>query len=530
MSALDFDKHFQAIWYRALNAPALGAITPGLIESWARERGLNVTHVEERDVGLFAKIPTIVLSVGDARACFPKTPLKGDPNWELRRQVADEKAALWEKMEWFSPLWISMRDVEKILDSAKHRSQQQAVDLFNYHTSTLYTVPFQAACIAQILPQARSLKEFCPLAREAFLAFYSGYRASSISALIPAIEGGLSRIVANTDSDLPIDTKIDRVIDRAVQTAAHLQYEQMWVPREYLTKDYLFGQDERVFAFETFGRWLQRSFFQKTGEYNGVTWLNRHMFAHGTHSSWQQSANFTRLVVALATLAAIESWHDETHQVSLFFPAMNEDSTLLWQQALFQAQAQMNLKVIEQRRYEKHGRLVPEMPTDNGALLRKATLSDDCIKDLVRPLRDAGWQVEVGEPDEGALYITVTASAEAERMEVALLYSCATDNAIYSKLAETSKAILYRGAPYHQQQYAYGIKVHVGPVTGWLPPVAPNGKRSWRSHPLWRRIERRAAQAALALKFINHLRVARRKPFAPPEGPRRGTRVGARSE
>ena len=64
---------------------------------------------------------------------------------------------------------------------------------------------------------------------------------------------------------------------------------------------------------------------------------------------------------------------------------MNEDGELLWQQGLFQGEAQMGLKMIEQQRYQKHGRLVPEMPTDNGVLLRKAILLDDCIKDLVRP-------------------------------------------------------------------------------------------------------------------------------------------------
>ena len=65
--------------------------------------------------------------------------------------------------------------------------------------------------------------------------------------------------------------------------------------------------------------------------------------------------------------------------------------------------------------------------------------------------------------------IKAVATADRERFEVALLYSCATDNSIYRKLAETCDAILYRGAPYHQQQYAYGIKVHVGPVTGCNP-------------------------------------------------------------
>ena len=200
--------------------------------------------------------------------------------------------------------------------------------------------------------------------------------------------------------------------------------------------------------------------------------------AHATSSSWQESANFSRLVVAIATLGVVESWHDESNQVSLFLPEMNDDSTLLWQQAQFQVQAQVILKSIEEKRYHDHGRLVPAMPTDNGALLRKAILSEDCIKDLVRPLRDAGWSVEVGEPEESGLYVTVVAISGEERFGVALLYSCGTGNQTYRELARTSKVILYRGAPYKQEQYAYGLDIHVGPVTGWQPPLAPHRREA----------------------------------------------------
>ena len=157
---------------------------------------------------------------------------------------------------------------------------------------------------------------------------------------------------------------------------------------------------------------------------------------------------------------------------------MNDDGKLLWQHALFRGQAQHQLKLLEQKHYQEHGRLVPEMPTDNGALLRQALLSEDCIEDLVRPLRDAGWQIEVGEPDEDGLYVTVSATVDGERFGAALLFSCATDNAIYRTLAETCDAILYRGAPYRQDQYAYGIKVHVGPITGWQPPLPPSRRQS----------------------------------------------------
>ena len=98
------------------------------------------------------------------------------------------------------------------------------------------------------------------------------------------------------------------------------------------------------------------------------------------------------------------------------------------------------------------------------------------MNDLVRPLRDSGWSVEVQEPDDKGLYMTVTAKSGEEQFGVALLYSCATDNALYKKLAETSRAILYRVPPYQQEQFARGISVHVGPVTGWQPPRAPQAR------------------------------------------------------
>jgi hypothetical protein len=471
---MNLPEHFLALWRRTLNQPDLSNVAPELIKSWATERGLSVERVEERNVGCFESTYSIILTVQGGRACFPKVAAEGHPGWEQRRLQANRTAALWEKMEWFSPLWVSNMHLHKLLVDARSASKERAIELFNYHTSTIYTLAFQAVCIAQIMPQARSLRELSPLAREAFLAFYSGYRASSIAALIPAIEGSLTRIVSGIESSLTVVDKIDRAIDRAIDCAARLHFDQMRVPHEYLTTEYLFVQDERVFVFETFRRWLHRSFFRSTGEYDGMTWLNRHLFAHGTSSSWQQGANFSRLVIAIATLGVVESWHDESNTVSLFFPKMNEDSKLLWQQAIFQAQAQSVLKTIEEKRYHKKGRLVPEMPTDDGALLRKAILSDDCIKDLVRPLRDAGWSVEVSEPDEQGLYMSVVAAAGAKRLKAALLYSCATDNAIYRELAETATVILYRGAPYHQDQYAYGLSVHVGPVTGWQPPFAPN--------------------------------------------------------
>jgi hypothetical protein len=287
---------------------------------WASDKGLADPVAIACDVGAFHPTPSIVLEVGDRKACFPKSAVAGDESWNTRRRAKDDEALLWEKMEWFAPLWLPMGKLQEMVSAVRHCTKERAIELFDYHTSTLYTVAFKAVCIAQIMPRARSLQEIVPLAREAYLGVYSGYRASSIAALIPAIEGSLTRIVSDLDPSATAPDKIDHAINRAIRTAADLHFEGMWVPNEYKTVDYLFGQDERVFAFETFRRWLKNFFFCNTASYQGLTWLNRHMFAHGTASSWQQPTNFSRLIVALTTLAAIESWYDASHSVSFALP------------------------------------------------------------------------------------------------------------------------------------------------------------------------------------------------------------------
>jgi hypothetical protein len=60
-----------------------------------------------------------------------------------------------------------------------------------------------------------------------------------------------------------------------------------------------------------------------------------------------------------------------------------------------------------------------------------------------------------------------------EQLRIVLLYSCATDNKLYRELAQEADAILYVGSPLSQHQFAHGVDVHVGPVTGWQPPVVP---------------------------------------------------------
>lgn len=470
---MNIEKTFLAIWHRALNLDSLDDLNPSLVKSWAEQKRLIVKNCEETDVGVFQKTKSIVLTTEGGQACFPKVSHLGNDEWKRQKEAIDRDLSTWDKMEWFFPLWIPIGRVKKLLRDTEHRPREEAINLFNYHTSTLYTLPFQAVCVAQIIPNSESLRDFASIAREAYLAFYSGHRASSIAALIPTIEGALTRIFSDDKSNLSPQEKISKIFDKSIKKASRIYFNDMWAPRQYETSEYLICLDERVLFFETFRRWLLNSFFKHTKEYDGITWLNRHLFAHAESSEWQNSGNFCRLIVALATLGVVETWYRDTVGASLFFPDMNEDGELLWQQAMLQAKAQIIIKSIEAEKYHKEGRIVPEMPTDDGILLRKAILSQDCINDLVRPLRSAGWSVTVGEPDERALYIKIVATSGDSQIKAALLYSCATENSIYRKLSEDSDLILYRGSPYKQDSFAYGLTIHVGPVTGWQPPAAP---------------------------------------------------------
>ena len=467
----DIEDEFRGIWIRA-HASGIG-ISEAIIAAWATDRGLSVSDIQARKVGLFRPIPAVVLEVEGRKACFP-TIGEASPEWSETRALADDIAALWKKVEWFCPLWVSNQKLGQLLAAIRHCSSADAVQHFDYHLSTEYTLAFQAVCIAQLLPKTRSLAAFAPLAREAYLAFYSGYRASSVAALMPVIEGGIKRIADATPDLRPLDA-FKQVVERACGLAADLYFEKMWVPEEYRSVNFLFGQDERVFVFETFRRWFTDCFYTNIDSYDGVISLNRHLFAHGKSIEWQQPSNFSRLVVAITTLGVIEAWHDETNVVPTLFPEMDEDSTLLWQQAMLRAQNQMGLNIHEQAAFQSQGRLVPELPTDDGVALRKALLSEDAIKDLVRPLRDVGWDVQVTEPDEAALFVIATATSGDSRLSVALLYSCASSNELYRELANKTDVILYRGSPYKQSSFTSGVAVHVGPVAGWQPPPAPRG-------------------------------------------------------
>ncbi|WP_220125121.1 hypothetical protein, partial [Xanthomonas oryzae] len=122
--------------------------------------------------------------------------------------------------------------------------------------------------------------------------------------------------------------------------------------------------------------------------------------------------------------------------------------------------------------------IFPVIEMQEAGILEVLWVVQTFLKELVRPLRDAGWQVQMGEPDEKGLWVKVEATSGEERLNVGLIFSCASENRLYRELAADCSAILYLGPPYKQQSYAYGIDVHVGPVAGWRPPTPQGSTRA----------------------------------------------------
>ncbi|TFW38552.1 hypothetical protein E4195_06135 [Pseudomonas putida] len=469
MENQEIEYAFRSLWARFKESDQEN-INLEKIKEWANSKKLNVKKVDFKTVGSFCQTECVVIDAAEGKACLPIMSHMNKESWAQRDAARKKVASEWKKLEWFSPFWVSMGDVQKILGGSLNRSPAEAISNFNYHTSTIYTLSFEAVCIEQIMGSAPCLVDIRPLAREAYLAFYAGYKSASIAALIPAIEGAITRILPPEAQSLSTMGRVDRAVNGAIRCASDVYYEGMWVPDYYKGVEYLFCMDERIFAFETFRRWLNDSFFRNTDEYTGAAQLNRHSFAHGMSPEWQH-ASLSRLIVAISTIGLIESWWNRENHVSVLFPSISEDSKLLWEQAYLHGSAQMVIKLLEEKHFHQKGRHVPIIPTDDGTLLRKAILMEECIKDLVRPLRAAGWSVEFADC-ESDLYVKLIAKSDSKTLGVGFLYSCGSDNSLYKELEKDCDFILYRGAPYLQEQFAHGVKKHVGPVTGWLPPKA----------------------------------------------------------
>ncbi|MCO1335942.1 hypothetical protein MO867_16535 [Microbulbifer sp. OS29] len=91
--------------------------------------------------------------------------------------------------------------------------------------------------------------------------------------------------------------------------------------------------------------------------------------------------------------------------------------------------------------------------------------------EIVERLRNKNWDCYlISDPIKDGEYITVEAKKEDSLIKVALLYCCASSNKLYKYLAESCDYILYQGASYKQESYAYNVDAIIRPLNAWLAP------------------------------------------------------------
>src|SRR6218665_2075181 len=106
---------FVALWKRALELPALSELSVALVRDWTTRMGIDAREVTERDVGPFRPIRCITVLTADGTAYLPKVSAVDDPQWLVATAQRERTAKLWEKLDWFEPLWVPMGHLEELL-------------------------------------------------------------------------------------------------------------------------------------------------------------------------------------------------------------------------------------------------------------------------------------------------------------------------------------------------------------------------------------------------------------------------------
>ncbi|QOV65822.1 hypothetical protein [Kosakonia pseudosacchari] len=407
-------------------------------------------------------------------AFFPvyTTNMKEFSSWDLRMTSIKKK---WECIDWFIPPYISNGSISSVLSRTLRLcdvSKERALDEFEYALPSLYTIPDMCVFVEQVAIESDVLSSHVNTLRESILSFYTGYQSSATASLIPIVESALEKLVINQRvTGKYLKDRIEGLINNAIDRVCLSKiYNGVWVDEQYTSQETICRLDDRALMFRVFGDWLKNSFFVNTNRYDKRSGLNRNIFSHGLSLVWQRTTNFHRLIGILNAVVFLEYYLIPVSKIGLFYPEMNEQSNSLWEDVNVRVSSQSFFKLKSAERTLRVGTKMPILTNDDGWFLRATILTDSCMKGLVEKLRDKAWCCTVHDPLKEGEFIKVDAMKNDRKLKIGLLYSCASSNHVYKKLEEECDVILYLGAPYNQNQYAYGIQKHVGPLQAWVIP------------------------------------------------------------
>lgn len=382
----------------------------------------------------------------------------------------------WECVDWFIPPYIMNMHVNNSMSRAFgicNLSKERALDEFEHALPSLYTIPDMCTFVEQVAPDSSVLSNHVNTLRESILSFYTGYKSAATASLIPIVESALVQLADN--QNIPkkyLKDRIEELINKVIERVNYYSIARgAWIDKQYKTIEFTCKLDDRAMMFRIFGDWLKNSFFSNSDKYDKRSGLNRHIFSHGLSLVWQRPSNFHRLIGVLNGIVFLEYYLVPGNNIGLFYPDANEQSLSLLEDVHLRIGSQMFYNIKSSDRTLKKGTKMPVLTSDDGWFLRAARLSEMCMSGLVEKLRDNNWECIVHDPVKDGEYMMVHASKSSRKLIIALLYTCATSNSVYKYLESKCDIILYLGAPYNQNQYAYGISKHVGPLQAWVIPT-----------------------------------------------------------
>lgn len=324
------DRRLSSIWDCLKHTNRYHDASCDYVRELAEKKKLIVFDVSEEYFQIGDSFHAIKLSTDKGIAIYPRVPKESVDDiedWDI--------VQFWKEADWFIPPYVSWGE---IYDSVRLMNQNR-MDSTSSSTSdlqkdmdiviiNLYDNPYKLSVITnQVLIRAHTVAEYLPIIREAIIAFYSGFRAVAIAAIIPIVEKILRTFLELQDEKLsPVDV-IDKIIEKSKEKIKRYEIGEVdWLPEEYLRSNRITNYSERYMMIILFESWLKNSFYKDTKVYSNYSGFNRHMFAHAKSQDWQKPSNFFRAMGLLQMLSFLECMTLENTQASIFYPVANEES------------------------------------------------------------------------------------------------------------------------------------------------------------------------------------------------------------
>jgi hypothetical protein len=100
---------------------------------------------------------------------------------------------------------------------------------------------------------------------------------------------------------------------------------------------------------------------------------------------------------------------------------------------------------------------------------RLAILQRDAEQKFLDPLRTHGWTADISREVEDGDYVLISAKRGQHSHIIGLIYTSATDNSIYKRLAREVEHIFFNGEPYEVASFAYGLDKPVSRAADFYP-------------------------------------------------------------